>query len=310
MLLRRVLRDSGRQLQAQGYGSVAAFPTTLAPTATTTAITVQTSTATGAAVRLVFTVEPPTTVNAGAGFSVTVTAEDASGNVVTGNAVAKFSSWPSRITREGARSFGAGVRTISVTTSGGVATFTTNLSLSRPGLDYVLQATQGTLTVTYSLGIDVTASGATQLVVTSQPTGSVPTGGGFGLTVSAEDASGNVDSNYSGNVTVTPLPANNPGGAGHHPERHPNGQGGQRRGQRSQACHSNNDGVGYSPHRDRYRQRDQWRHVSSTTSAAASASRKPRPRRSRDRGRPSRAAVVAPGGTGFGFTVLVEDAGG
>ena len=48
-------------------------------------------------------------------------------------------------------------------------------------------------------------------VVTAQPTGSITAGTGFGLTVTAEDSSGAVDSSFSGTVTVAMY--NNPGGA-------------------------------------------------------------------------------------------------
>ena len=46
--------------------------------------------------------------------------------------------------------------------------------------------------------------------MTAQPPGSVTAGSGFGLTVTAEDSSGNVDSSFNGTVTVALL--NNPGG--------------------------------------------------------------------------------------------------
>jgi len=50
-----------------------------------------------------------------------------------------------------------------------------------------------------------------QLVVTQQPPASVTAGVAFGLTVEAEDTSGNLDSSFNGTVTVAL--ANNPGGA-------------------------------------------------------------------------------------------------
>ena len=54
------------------------------------------------------------------------------------------------------------------------------------------------------------AGPATQLVVTSQPS-SVAAGVGFGFTLAAEDAQGNVATSYTGNVTVAL--AANPGGS-------------------------------------------------------------------------------------------------
>jgi hypothetical protein len=50
----------------------------------------------------------------------------------------------------------------------------------------------------------------TQLVVTAQPPAAVTAGSDFGLTVTAEDRSGNVDTSFTGTVTVAL--ANNPGG--------------------------------------------------------------------------------------------------
>jgi hypothetical protein len=49
------------------------------------------------------------------------------------------------------------------------------------------------------------------LVVTAQPPGGVTAGSGFGLTVTAEDSSGNLDSSFNGTVTVAL--ASDPGGA-------------------------------------------------------------------------------------------------
>jgi hypothetical protein len=52
---------------------------------------------------------------------------------------------------------------------------------------------------------------AARLMVTAGPPASVPAGTGFGLTVAALDATGNVDPNYTGSVSLTL--GNNPGGA-------------------------------------------------------------------------------------------------
>jgi hypothetical protein len=52
---------------------------------------------------------------------------------------------------------------------------------------------------------------ATKLVVSTQPPVDVAAGTGFGLSVSAEDSSGNLDPTFAGSVTIALL--NNPGGA-------------------------------------------------------------------------------------------------
>ncbi|MFI5460432.1 MAG: hypothetical protein ACHRXM_33870 [Isosphaerales bacterium] len=62
---------------------------------------------------------------------------------------------------------------------------------------------------TNSIGVDTLST--THFVVTQQPPASVTAGSPFGLTVEAEDSSGNLDSSFNGTVTVAL--ENNPGGA-------------------------------------------------------------------------------------------------
>ena len=64
-------------------------------------------------------------------------------------------------------------------------------------------------TGTNSIGVATLTT--SQLVVTTQPPASVTAGGPFGLTVEAEDSSGNLLSSFNGTVTVAL--ASNPGGA-------------------------------------------------------------------------------------------------
>jgi hypothetical protein len=88
----------------------------------------------------------------------------------------------------------------------GLATFA-GLTLNVPGNGYILHATCPGLTAVDTNPIDVAPVGvASQLVVTTQPPATVWAGNGFGLTVKAEDISGNVDTNFNGDVTI-PLPA-------------------------------------------------------------------------------------------------------
>src|SRR5262249_22868640 len=64
---------------------------------------------------------------------------------------------------------------------------------------------------THSIGVvTLNPTSSTHLVVTQQPPASVTAGSGFGLTVQAEDSSGNLVSSFSGTVTVGL--ASNPGG--------------------------------------------------------------------------------------------------
>jgi hypothetical protein len=177
--------------------------------ATTPAITV---TAPSTGTHLVVTSQP-TSPNIGAGngslFTITVADEDALGNIITG-----FTSGVtlSIANNPGGATFAAGNLTVGAAAVSGVATFL-NMFLNRPGNDYVLQATQGSLTPAFTNALNVTAATSTQLAVIAQPPASVAAGASFGVTVAALDGSGNVDPSFNGTVTLT-LPANNPGGAG------------------------------------------------------------------------------------------------
>lgn len=160
---------------------------------TTFFMTVQANVAT----HLVVTTQPPSIVTAGAGFTTKVTAEDAFGNVVTsfhGSVALALAANPGGGTLGGSHV---------ATAASGVATFT-GLSISSVGNGYTLQAASTGLTAALSQAIQVTPVGqATQLVVTTQPPGSVTAGSGFGLVVKAEDSFGAVDANFTGGVTVS-----------------------------------------------------------------------------------------------------------
>src|SRR5262249_27367978 len=99
-----------------------------------------------------------------------------------------------------------------VAAGAGVATFT-NVKLNKVGTGYTIQASGGGLTpLPTTSGINVTAGTATQLVIATQPTPNpVTAGSGFGLVVLAEDANGNVDPSFAGNVALAL--AGNPNGA-------------------------------------------------------------------------------------------------
>ena len=73
-----------------------------------------------------------------------------------------------------------------------------------------------TVTSATSSGISITPGAATQLFITGQPPSTVASGSGFGFTVTAKDAEGNVATGFSGSETVAL--AGNPGSdtlAGH-----------------------------------------------------------------------------------------------
>jgi hypothetical protein len=160
----------------------------------------------GPATQLLITQQPPSSVTAGGGFGLKVTAEDAQGNVdtgFTGNVAVALANNPG----------GPGTTlggTLTVAASGGVAMFT-GLTLTKAANGYTLQATSGTLTSATTNSFNVTAAPATKLVVTTQPPATVVVATAFGLVVSAEDSFNNVDPNFAANVSVALF--TNPGGS-------------------------------------------------------------------------------------------------
>src|SRR5439155_1721771 len=167
----------------------------------------------GAASRLVFTVQPTTTV-AGATITpaVQVTAQDAHGNTATafsGSVTVAIGMNPGG---------GALSGTSSVAAAGGIATFS-GLSINKTGTGYTLTAGAsgvgggggggGGATIA---AFSVTAGAPSALVFSVQPTSATA---GAAITpvvqVTAEDAQGNVATAFSGSVTVA-LGANSGGG--------------------------------------------------------------------------------------------------
>jgi hypothetical protein len=146
--------------------------------------------------RLTVTTQP-SVVTAGAPFPVTITALDGNGNVdfgFSGNVTLSLGNNPG-----GGKLSG----TTSVAVSSGVATFS-SVKISAPGKGYTLQASASGFLAAATTAFDVTPVGIpNQLVVTTQPPGTVTAGQAFGMTVKAEDAFGTVDTHFSGSVTVS-----------------------------------------------------------------------------------------------------------
>ena len=94
------------------------------------------------------------------------------------------------------------------TVSGGIAAFS-NLIIDKAGTNYALTATSAGLQQT-SNSFSITASPATQLAIVNQPTSGVLNGSPFDIQIAAEDPNGNVDTNFSGDVTIQL--ANDPNG--------------------------------------------------------------------------------------------------
>ncbi len=153
---------------------------------------------------LAVTVQPPASVAAGSGFGFTVTAEAMPGNVLSsfdGTVTVGLENNPGGATLGG---------TLTATATNGVATFS-GLTLDTAASGYTLLVSAAGMAGATTDAVTVTPAAASQLVVSSQPPGSVLVGSGFGLVVTAKDPFDNVDTNFGGSVAVALL--NNPGGS-------------------------------------------------------------------------------------------------
>jgi hypothetical protein len=150
--------------------------------------------------QLVFTLQPPSTVESSAAFSLTVQAEDSTNSVATnfqGLITITIGSFSSQYSGEtGTDQLNSGA-TVSMNAVNGVASFTSSLNLNQLGT-YTLQASGSSLTAqTNSIVV-----AANQLVFTTIP-GSVGSGGSFQVIVKAEDELGNVDKNFTSSVSLS-----------------------------------------------------------------------------------------------------------
>ena len=181
--------------QAGSGNTLSATSTGLDP-ATTNAFTVSPLAANQLAV-----LGPGVNVLPGSVFGMTMLAEDQYDNLnpsFSGNVTLALSSNPGSATLSG---------TLTAAAADGLADFA-NLSINNVGNGYTLQAQGAGLSGT-SAAFDATAD---QLVVTSQPPAGVYSGFGFGLTVAAENASGVVDTSFTGSVTLALLDPEDAGG--------------------------------------------------------------------------------------------------
>ena len=143
-------------------------------------------------------------MTAGVGFEVTVTAEDADGNVASGFA----GSVNAAVANNPGGSSLSGTLTVPATSS--VAVFS-SLMLNKVGTGYTLQFTSSGLSAATTTAIQVSAGPWPSLAIVSGPPASVVADSPFGFTVAGEDAEGNFVGGFNGNVTVAL--ANNPGGS-------------------------------------------------------------------------------------------------
>jgi hypothetical protein len=150
----------------------------------------------GAATHVAFTGQP-TNVTAFANISpaVKVTVQDAFNNTVT--------SFANNITIAIGNNAGPGTLSggQSKAAIAGIATYT-GLSIDATGNGYTLTATAVGLPVATSAAFNVIASVATRLFYTVQPSSAAAGASTIGVTVEARDASGQLASSFTGNVTI------------------------------------------------------------------------------------------------------------
>ena len=144
---------------------------------------------------LVVTQQSPASLTAGAPFSLTVDAEDGSGNLL--------SSFNSTVTLALANNPGNGTLggTVTATATNGVATFF-GLTITSAASGYTLVATSGLSGEGFTSAITVTPAAASQLVITTEPPASVAVNADFGLQASIEDQYGNLVTTATNTVSV------------------------------------------------------------------------------------------------------------
>ncbi len=144
-----------------------------------------------AASKLVVATEPPSGITAGSGFGLSLDVEDAYGNLVTGYGSEVM------LGLSGGSSLGG---TVVATASGGVASFS-GLTIDQNGA-YTIQVSAAGLAAATTTAFYVMPAAPSGLVITAAPPSSVTAGAGFALSVSVEDAYGNLESGFFGDVTV------------------------------------------------------------------------------------------------------------
>ena len=149
-----------------------------------------------AATKLVIAAQPPTSIAAGGPFGLTVDVEDAYGNLESG-------LFGQRDPLAGGRSGGGGARRdAQATATGGVATFS-GLTIDQAGTGYTIEASAAGLTPATTRLVRRDARRALEARHRrAGPRSSVTAGARFGLTVAVEDAYGNLETGYGGEVTV------------------------------------------------------------------------------------------------------------
>lgn len=152
----------------------------------------------GAAVKLVYTTQPPSSLSADATFNASVSVQDANGNVVTSDASSVslvLSGNPSNVML-------ASSSMITANVVKGIATFN-NLSVNKAGSNYALGATDASLASATSNTFAVIPGSAAKLVYTTAAPANLSSGATFGVTVTVQDVNGNAVTTDASPVTLT-----------------------------------------------------------------------------------------------------------
>jgi subtilase family serine protease len=149
----------------------------------------------GLAAKLVVSAEPQASLKAGGSFGFSVLAEDASGAVEQ--------NFNGNITVALANNAGGGALggTLTAMAQNGIATFS-GLTLDVADSGYTLIATSGGVGVTTS-PFNVTPAVPAKLALISQPPMRIGVNQAFGVSVAVEDRFGNLESTYSGKVSLS-----------------------------------------------------------------------------------------------------------
>lgn len=145
-----------------------------------------------AATGLALVTAPPTSIHADTSFTIVVRAVNSAGTIDTGfvgNVTIRLSNNPTNATLNG---------DLTVRAVKGVATFS-SLTIDKVGTGYTIEVSHSGLNSITTSAINVTAS---QLVVTMQPPATPAAGTPFEIDIAAEDAKGDVDTAFTGNVTL------------------------------------------------------------------------------------------------------------
>ena len=181
---------NGVTLKTAGTQSITATDTVTGTITGTQSVTVNAA----ATTTLVVSGYPNPTA-AGAAHNVTVTAEDAFGNVTSGyRGTVHFTSSDGRAVLPGNYTFTAG--------DAGTHTFTNGVTLKTPGTQSITATDTVTGTITGTQSVTVNVGPTSQLVVSGYPNPTTA-GAAHNVTVTAEDAAGNTTSAYMGTVHFT-----------------------------------------------------------------------------------------------------------